>query len=178
MPESTKEASMLINISYRALKRVEADNQDAQIADRVVMMIFAAFFIEANLNHIIKALGKEKDVETKWGANSGLGNKLAWFYNAYVSSSEITSKKEIYQKTCERFPCSREICDFRDCIAHGELNKALPYLSQAEEMRAKAKDIVDELFKILKVHGHEFPRVITYNEANEDFQQFLEISSP
>ena len=95
MSESTKEASMMIAISYQALKRVETGNRHTQIADRIVMIVFAGFFIEANLNYIIKALGKEKEVESLWGANSGLKNKLAWFYNAYVSPSEIKSKKDI-----------------------------------------------------------------------------------
>lgn len=60
MPEISKDASILIGISWQALKRAEKGDDRTKISDCPVAMVFAGFFIEANLNQLIEVLDKKK----------------------------------------------------------------------------------------------------------------------
>src|SRR3970282_181199 len=59
MPEVTSDATLIIATSWQALGRAETGDERAGICNCTVMIGFAAFFIEANLNQFIeKAAGK------------------------------------------------------------------------------------------------------------------------
>ena len=52
MPEVSTDASILIGISWQALERAEKGDERSIISDCTVAIIFAGFFIEANLNQM------------------------------------------------------------------------------------------------------------------------------
>ena len=60
MPEVTSHASILIATSFQALDRVIKDNKETEICDSTIVILFAAFFIEANLNHIRNVMNKKE----------------------------------------------------------------------------------------------------------------------
>jgi hypothetical protein len=71
MPESTSDASILIAISHQAQNRARLGDRFTILCDCTVMIVFAGYFIEANLNHIIEVMGKEKEVLEFWGHKEG-----------------------------------------------------------------------------------------------------------
>lgn len=50
-------------------------------------MLFAGFYIEANLKNIVRVLKLKRRVRDFMGCRKhpGLGDKLAWFYNDFIS---------------------------------------------------------------------------------------------
>jgi len=57
MPEATEDAVFLIATSYQALGRASVGDDETMTCNCTVVLVFAAFFIEANLSHIIKERG-------------------------------------------------------------------------------------------------------------------------
>ena len=53
MPEASEDATILIAISFQALQRLETRNKATEICDCTITILFAAFFVEANLNYIL-----------------------------------------------------------------------------------------------------------------------------
>ncbi len=99
MPEGTKDASVLIATSWQALGRARDGSESTILCNCTVVLIFAAFYIEANLNHIIEELGKTKDVEQFFNTKfTGLQNKLGWFYNSFVARSVAINRKQLFDK--------------------------------------------------------------------------------
>jgi len=72
MSESTDDAMILISISWQALKRAELGDWRTTLCDCIVIIIFASFFIEANLNKIIdliKLLDSQVILQTYYAFN-------------------------------------------------------------------------------------------------------------
>ena len=180
MPESTSDASILIAISHQAHNRAKSGNELTLLCDCTVMIVFAGFFIEANLNHIIAVMDKEPEILKFWGYSEGkklgIQDKLAWFYNSFgggakinlsgVPSSEKKDlKKQLYARLRDKFPGFQEIYDFRNDISHGKIDPSAANLSNAETLRKQAKSIVDELFNLAEQAGYSISRTKTYYEA-------------
>jgi hypothetical protein len=180
MPESTNDASILIAISHQAHNRAKLGNKFTLLCDCTVMIVFAGFFIEANLNRIIDVMGKEQELLDFWGYKRdkklGIQDKLAWFYNSFASCSKInlnnTSrverkglKKELYERLRAKFSGFDEIYDFRNDISHGKIVSSIANLNDAERLRTQAKNIVDELYNLAEQAGYSIQRTTTYYAA-------------
>jgi hypothetical protein len=50
------------------------------------VVLFAGFYLEANLNHIVRVLKKRARLRTsvQGRMHPGLGDKMAWFYNDFI----------------------------------------------------------------------------------------------
>jgi hypothetical protein len=171
MPEGSEDATILIATSWQALKRAENGDERTMTCNCTVVIVFAAFFIEANLNHIVETMKKTKEMSRFLGnPYSGLQDKLAWFYNCYVARSKAAGRRQMYQNGIERklrrkFPGFNEIYMFRNNISHGVIDRRIANINDAKRLRMKAKSIVDELFKIVARVGYEIPRSVTYEVA-------------
>jgi hypothetical protein len=176
MPEASRDASLLIATSYQALKRAERGDKSTQITNCVVVILFAGFFIEENLNIILKEMRKSNEMASFLGKKyPGLLEKIAWYYNHWAAASKASTKKELFAKdtndkllilsTLEnRFPGIQEIYEFRNKVAHGEISRIANF-ENAVRLRKQAKSIVNELFKIAAKANYDIPRNITYNVA-------------
>jgi hypothetical protein len=170
MAESSKDAIILITVSYQALQRAEMSNYKPTLTcDCIVMIVFAGYFIEANLNYIIKRIGKEKEVKDVLGDYAGLQDKLAWFYNTFIArppqkTLNRSAKKILYSKLRRKFPGFGQIYRFRNKISHGRVS-SLVDLDYAKRLRIQAKDIVDNLFQIVISKGYKISRNKNYREA-------------
>ena len=171
MPEGSVDATILLATSWQALKRAKSGDERTMICNCTIVVVFAAFFIEANLNHIIEKMGKTTEMLQFLGnANSGLQHKLAWFYNRFVARPKAVSKRQMYKngidrKLRRRFPGFYEIYDFRNNISHGIIDRHTANLGDAKRLRVSAKAIVDELFQISEKAGYQIPRSVTYEVA-------------
>src|SRR5262245_43722618 len=86
MPEGSVDATILLATSWQALKRAKNGDERTMLCNCTVVVVFAAFFIEANLNHIVEEMGKTNEMLQFLGnRNAGLQHKLAWFYNNFVA---------------------------------------------------------------------------------------------
>jgi hypothetical protein len=171
MTEISKDASVLIGISWQALKRAEKGDERTKISDCTVAIVFASFFIEANLNQIVEVLGKRQEMMSFLNIKRpGLQDKLAWFYNEYLAKPKLNSRneglKQLYTELKVKFPGFDEIYEFRNKISHGKIDLTTANLADAEILRVQAKSIVNELFKIAEqATGQVIPRAITYDDA-------------
>ena len=166
MPEGSEDATILIAISWQSLIRAKSGDEHAMICDCIVVVVFAGFFIEANLNHILEKMGKIEEMNRFLGNHyPGLQDKLAWFYNCYIAKSKSNNKKQLYQKLRRKFPGFNEIYQFRNNISHGIIDSSVANLKDAERLRIQAKTIVDELFKIANRAGYAIPRTTTYRDV-------------
>jgi len=79
MPKVSKDASLLIATSYQALRRAERGDKSTEITNCVVVILFAGFFIEENLNVIIKEMKKFNEMKKFLGGKEhpGLLDKMA-----------------------------------------------------------------------------------------------------
>ncbi len=172
MPEVSKDAKVLIDISWQALGRAKMGNESTKILDCTVALVFAGFFIEANLNQIIEVLGKRQEMIAFLNNNKhpGLQDKLAWFYKSYIAEPKLNSEKnemkDLYVKLRVKFPGFDEIHKFRNDISHGNIDSSVANLVNTEKLRLRAKSIVDELFSIAEQStGQTIPRTVTHNDA-------------
>lgn len=175
MPEVSEDATILLAISWQALGRAKNGDERTILCNCTVVIVFAAFYIEANLNHIIRTMNKTKEMKTFLkNKHPGIQDKLAWFYNCFVAWSFASDKKQLYakgikQKLRKKFPGLNRIYKFRNDISHGKIDRSIANSVDTEKIRNQTKEIVDELFKIAtKAGGHEIPRTITYMEAISD----------
>jgi hypothetical protein len=162
MPEASPDATIIIATSWQALGRAETGDERTRISNCTIIIVFAAFYIEANLNHIIETLGQTYEMMEYYGYRPGLKDKLAWFYIKFCTDDKMKSKKEIIRELKPRFPGFDEISSFRNGVSHGVIDRILANLEDAKNLRAQAKTIVDDLFDIAKQAGYEIPRGITY----------------
>ncbi len=143
MPEISKDASILIAISWQALKRAKMDNHLTEISDCIVALVFAGFFIEANLTQIIETLGKEQEMNNFLKKkHPGLQDKMAWFYNSYFAQTKLTSRKGIeewYKILPIEFPGFDELVIFCNDISHGIINPSIANYEDAEHLCVFAK---------------------------------------
>jgi hypothetical protein len=120
----------------------------------IVVLIFAAFFIEANLPHIIKEMGVYKKMNKFLnGRNPGLYPSFCRFCNGYVKGKKLIDKDDFLAPEFRRelynyFEGLEEIHSFRNDVAHGTITKSLTNREEASRVRGNAKDIVKHLFKI------------------------------
>jgi len=165
MPEVTSDATLIIATSWQALGRAETGDERAGICNCTVMIVFAAFFIEANLNQFIeKAAGKGAAGHPP-GEHDGLTKKLAWVYNSFVAKAVVTDPKELNASLETEFPGVEEIRNFRNDVAHGIINRPTATLDNAKRLRLRAKQIVDHLLEIAKKNGIPVDRGVEYEMA-------------
>jgi hypothetical protein len=171
MPEGSIDATILLATSWQALKRAKSGDERTMICNCTVVVVFAAFFIEANLNHIVDKMDKNDEMFQFLGnPNAGLQHKLAWFYNRFVARPKAVNKRQMYSNGIERklrrrFPGFYEIYNFRNNISHGIINRGTANINDAKRLRIRAKEIVDELFRISAKVGYDVPRSVTYEVA-------------
>lgn len=171
MPEVSEDATLLIAASWQALGRVADADPATLLCDCTVVLVFAGFYIEANLNHIVAALDPHEElVALLKPRNPGLQQKLAWFYLKYAGGKPVTDRGQLNDTTLlatvrEEFPGFGDIYDFRNDVAHGRINRALANPPAVSDLRKKAKAIVDKLFNIARDAGHDIPRIVTYQMA-------------
>ena len=164
MPEATEDAALLIATSWQALERAKDGDPETTLTNCTVILVFAAFFIEANLNHIIEILGREADVAAFFKPRQpGLLQKLGWYYSEYAAGSKASTPKELNDEALRRelvgrFPGLSQIHGFRNDVAHGHIDRTL---ATPEE----AKKIVSALFLIAEAAGRPMPRLVTYSRA-------------
>jgi hypothetical protein len=179
MAEINPDASFLIATSWQALKRAETGDERTMMTNCTVIIIFAGFFIEANLNHIIAEMGKVEDVSRfAGGGNPGLGAKLAWFYESFISKQELSTKKQIYEAMWQDFPEAEEIIEFRNKVSHGEIDREVANLEDAKRLRLSAKKLVDRLIDEAKEAGHPMERGTTYKLAIGSSDLTNEVGGP
>ena len=172
MPEAGRHAPVLIATSWQALGRAVNEGPDTLLCNCTIVVLFAGFYIEANLNHIIHRLRLAGQLKafTNGKNHPGLQDKLAWFYNAFVArlaepDLRRARKRGIYTKVRRRFPGFAQLHRFRNDISHGMINKSGRSLEHAERLRQEAIEIVNQLFDVLERRGYQIPRTITYFEA-------------
>ncbi len=178
MPEASSDAMILITTSWQALNRVIQSDKETLICDCTVVILFAAFFVEANLNHIIDELDETEEMldflygqKRRGDKYPGLQDKLGWFYNQYIEKSKAVTKVQMREngitgKLIDMFPGFDKIYQFRNDVSHGNINLALANRTDAEKLRQQAKNIVNQLFEIAFTKAdRDIPRVITYQAA-------------
>ena len=175
MPEVNKDATILVATSWQALCRARNSTGETQLCDCTVVILFAGFFLEANLNEIIERLGLYNQMKKflcpkKSKYEPGLQPKLAWFYNEFVARQKASNQDQMYKNGIKRkigrkFPGFAELHRFRNDISHGVINKTARSLQKTEGLRQQAKEIVDSLFEITERAGHDIPRDTTYWDA-------------
>jgi len=154
MTECSEDATILIATSWQALKRARNDSDRTRICNCTVVVVFAAFFIESNLNLIVDAMGKTSEMN-RFLKNpyAGLQDKLAWFYNSFIARPKAATKRQMYynqivRKLRRKFPGFGEIYEFRNNISYGVIDPHTANLQDSERLRRRAKSIEDELFRI------------------------------
>lgn len=163
--------AILIAVSYQALNRALRGPAETQRCDCTVMILFAGFYVEANLNYAIEWLGNTPEMRAFLGRKyPGLQDKLAWYYNEYVARLKAANRKALYRRGIERrlrrrFPGFARIYRFRNDLSHGVVNSSAESLAEVQRLRKQAKGIVASLFAIAKRHGHEIPKPVDYYEA-------------
>ena len=171
MPEASVDATLLIATSWQALKRVRAGDQRTEICNCSIVIVFAAFFIEANLNHIIHSMNADAAMRRFLGLrHPGLQDKLAWLYNEHVARAKARTRPELYdggieQKLQRKFPGFLRIYRFRNDVSHGTIDTSAAKPENAERLRLQAKAIVDELFEVARKAGYPLVRSIPYEVA-------------
>src|SRR5512145_1941795 len=171
MPEGSKDASILIATSWQALNRAIQSNADTEICDSTIILLFASFFVEANLNYLIEKLHMKKQMRSFLGMRyPGLQDKLGWYYNEYMAKTKAKSRKELFTKGIKaklrrRYPGFATIYRFRNDLSHGKINHTARSLSEVMKLRQQAKAIVDDLFNVATDVGHPVRRVVTYQQA-------------
>jgi hypothetical protein len=163
--------AILIAVSWQALNRALAGPAETRLCDCTVMVLFAGFYVEANLNYVVAQLGRTNDMRAFLGQPyPGLQDKLAWFYNEYVARTRAVDKKTLYRrgirlKLRRRFPGFAQLYRFRNDLAHGIVNSSARSLAKAQGLRKQAKGVVASLFAIAARHGHAIPTPIDYYKA-------------
>lgn len=172
MPEAGEHAPILIAASWQALGRALNEGPDTRVCNCTVVVLFAGFYVEANLNHIVRVLRLKRRVRQFMGhrKHPGLGDKLAWFYNDFISPVRADDlgaarKQEVDRKVRRRFPGFAPLHRFRNDISHGVINRSGRSLAEAQRLRQQAKDIVSELFRVLGQRGHNVRRATSYWQA-------------
>ena len=171
MLKEQRHSPILIAISWQALNRALSGDRRTQECDCAVVLVFAGFYLEADLNDLVIRLGRESDMRLFLKRpHPGLQDKLAWFYNEYVARSRARDRRELYRrgiraKLRRRFPGFAELYRFRNDIAHGVVNGNARSLQKTQRLRAQAKDISRELFEIAGTHGHVLKPSTDYYKA-------------
>jgi len=172
LPEAGRHAPILIAASWQALGRAVHEGPDTLICNCIVVVLFAGFYVEANLNHIVQQLHMNRRLNAFTGGKKhpGLQDKLAWFHNEFVASVQSPDLRTAYKrgaakKVRRRFPGFAQLYRFRNDISHGVINKRGRSLAKAHRLRQQATEMVAEMFAILQSRGYRIPRTTTYWQA-------------
>lgn len=172
MPEAGRHAPILIATSWQALGRAVNEGPDTLICNCTVVVLFAGFYVEANLNHIVQRLHMTGRLKAFTGGkrHPGLQDKVAWFYNEFVARARSLDlrtayKRGIAKKVRKGFPGFGQLYRFRNDISHGVINKSGRSFANARRLRQQAIDVVAQMFAILKRRGHRISRTTTYWQA-------------
>ncbi len=171
MPEGGRHAPILIATSWQALNRAISEGQETLLCNCTVVILFAGFYVEANLNHIFEQLGLEGHMKGFLGKPyPGLQDKLAFFYNEFVARSKAVSLKElrlrgVNAKVRRRFKGFGKLYRFRNDLSHGVINSSAHTLREAQLLRSQAKDIASDLYLILRRRGHDVLTDTSYYDA-------------
>ena len=172
MPEAGRHAPILIATSWQALGRVASDGPDARISNCTIVVLFAGFYVEAYLNHIVRVLKKRKRFAAFMGRRKhpGLNDKLAWFYNDFISlhpaqDLDAARRHGIDRLVRRRFLGFAELYQFRNAISHGMVNHSGRSAAEAQQLREQAKTIVSDLLAVLEGRGHKIRRTMSYWRA-------------
>src|SRR3990172_8826933 len=134
MPEVSEDAALLIAASWQAKTRLEEGDEETEVCNSTVVLVFAAFFIEANLASIIRLSNKEGDLAEYFNprhpekARPGLQDKLAWFCGQHEIVPVVPNRddlKEVYPLLEARFDGFKEIRDFRNGVSHGHIDRRI-----------------------------------------------------
>lgn len=173
MPEISNNAAILIATSFQALNRAKTHDKATTLCNCTIAILFASFFIEENLDVIIKKMKKDREMEIflnkRKGEHPGLLDKIGWFYNYSISSHKVDDKNSLFTqklmgKLEKQFPGFRRIYQFRNNVAHGKINRRIS-LEDAKKLRMQAKSIVDTLLSTALELGCYIPREVTYTMA-------------
>lgn len=171
MPEGGPHAPILIATSWQALNRALREGPDTLRCNCTVVVLFAGFYVEANLNYIIEQLHMTSAMRTFLEKkHPGLQDKLAWFYNEFIARSKARNRNALYKsdiktKVRRRFPGFAKLYQFRNDISHGVINQSADSVPEVQRLRQQAKDMADEFFLIVKKQGHDLPRDTNYYQA-------------
>ena len=126
MAKNQRHSPILIAISWQALNRALAGNLRTQECDCAVVIVFAGFYLEADLNDLIHRLRRENDMRAFLRRrHPGLQDKLAWFYNEYVARSKAQNRDELFKRGVEQ-KLRRRFQGFADRAFHGLSRLGLP----------------------------------------------------
>lgn len=164
MPEVTSDATLIIATSWQALSRAETGDERASVCNCTVTIVFAAFFIEANLNHFIEKAGT-RGLRPLPDEHEGLYNKLAWVYNSFISDRAITNTDDLGRKLEDQFSGFQAIRRFRNGVSHGIIDRQAATLANSRRLRLAAKSIVDRLLQVAHDNGIAMRRGIEYEMA-------------
>ena len=78
--------------------RAETGDDRTKISNCTVVIVFAAFFIEATLNHFIEKAGVKKLPRKLPDEYDGLQKKLGWVYNAFLADAPIADTRLLAAK--------------------------------------------------------------------------------
>jgi hypothetical protein len=172
LPEAGRHAPILIATSWQALGRAVKEGPDTLFCNCTVVVLFAGFYVEANLNHIVHRLHMKGRLKAFTGGKKhpGLQDKVAWFYNEFVARVHSPDLRTAYRrgtakKVRRRFAGFAELYRFRNDISHGVINKSGRSLQKAQRLRQQAIDMVAHMFALLERRGHRIPRTTTYWRA-------------
>ena len=178
MAEVSKEAKLLINTSFQALRRIDFEDKDTFFCNSLVTVVFAGFYLEASLDYIIKEMGGKEEMEKFLGNKPGMRNKLSWFYNVNVAPPRMNNKNIYYSKSFKQklegeFPGFEKIVDFRNNISHGgNVYRAIERIKEFKtredivQLRTQAKQITDKLIDIANKAEHtNIEKKITFSDA-------------
>ena len=181
MSEISNNSAILIATSFQALNRAKTGNKSTLLCNCTVTILFASFFIEENLDVIIKKMGKNREMKNflriKKHGHPGLLDKLAWYFNYCSANSKADSREKLFTNRLEgrlnkRFPGFKRIYQIRNDVAHGKINRRLN-LKETKKLRIQAKAIVNDLLDIAAVAGCKIPRNITYYMAISNSEEQL-----
>jgi len=173
MPEVSKNAAILIATSFQAWNRAKTGDESTNLCNCTVTVLFAGFFIEESLDFILKKMKVEpemkKFLEIKSNRHPNLEEKLAWYFNRYVANPKSSKRSTLFTnklkgKLNKNFPGFSRIYQFRNDVAHGNINRHLT-LRETEKLRFQAKSIVDNLLLIAADNDCIIPRDMTYYMA-------------
>jgi hypothetical protein len=178
MPEVSENAMFLITASYQPFTRIEYGNKYTIPCDMLTTLVFLGFYIEATLDYIITEMEQKDEMIDVIGHKKGLGYKLFWFYNRNVTHITFNDLKEFRGAfnlglLYDKFIDLKKILDFRNDIAHGDIDEAIKRIKDYKEdidavslLRTSAKRITNKLVCIAYDAG--FPHIeknVDYDEA-------------
>lgn len=171
MPEGSSHSAVLIATSWQALNRASSGRLDTQLCDCTVVVLFAGFYVEAYLNYIVSHIHRTSQMATFLNRrHPGLQDKLAWFYNEFVAKRKAPTRKNLYARNItlklrRRFPGFAMLYRFRNDLSHGVINTTARSLDQSQRLRHQAKDMVNDLLRIVEKAGYSIPRTTNYYDA-------------